>query len=237
MNTVSRSELALVIPVYNEEACIEAVIASWHDTLSELGIDFRMFILNDDSRDGTAACLRKFADHPRICVLTKPNTGHGPTILMGYHLAVDAADWVFQVDSDDEMSPMHFHELWDLRGSYQGLFGIRTNRLQSSGRKIISAVSRATVSMLYSAAVTDVNVPYRLIRSQPLKRIITQIPPDTFAPNIIISGALAAAGLPLYNHPIPHEGRKTGVVSIAKWNLWKAALRSLYQTIRCRPQA
>ena len=34
----------------------------------------------------------------------KTNSGHGPTILLGYRENSDCA-WVFQMDSDDEMGP------------------------------------------------------------------------------------------------------------------------------------
>ncbi len=94
-------ELALVMPVYNEEDCIEAVIDTWFAELNRLGIDFRMIVLNDGSRDNTAARLSRFADNESIQVVTKENSGHGPTILKGFQLAVEEAEWVFQVDSDD----------------------------------------------------------------------------------------------------------------------------------------
>jgi len=229
-------ELAVVMPVYNEEACIEDVVESWHDTLCSLNIDFRLFILNDGSRDGTEKCLEKYAGHSRITVINKPNSGHGPTILSGYWLAVDEAEWIFQVDSDDEMSPCHFDGLWDNRGGFGALFGIRTDRSQGLGRRVISAVSRATVRLIYGKGVIDVNVPYRLIRASLLKGILPHIPADTFAPNIIISGALATDGGQIGNFPVPHVCRKTGTVSIVRWGLWKVAFRSLLQTIRCRPR-
>ena len=228
-------ELAVVMPVYNEAACIESVVHSWHKTLDEMNINFCIFVLNDGSQDATADCLKTFSDRPEIHIINKTNGGHGPTILMGYELAVEKAEWVFQVDSDDEISPIYFRVLWDKRADYHALFGIRTGRTQTFGRKIISSISRNTISRLYGDGVTDVNVPFRLIRAPLLKQIINQIPIDTFAPNILISGALIATRCPLFNHPVEHEGRRTGTVSIAKWRLWKAAARSFWQTIRCRP--
>jgi len=229
-------DLTLVMPVYNEGACIEAVVSSWHKTLKDLDINFHMLVLNDGSQDNTAECLGKLSRFPEIQIINKANSGHGSTILMGYRTAVGNADWVFQVDSDDEMSPLYFHLLWDNRADYDALFGIRTNREQSFGRKLISVISRKTISVLYGRAVEDVNVPYRLMRANILAKIVTQIPEDTFAPNIIISGALIAAKSRIFNCPILHETRKTGTVSIVKWKLWKAAIRSFWQTIRCRPR-
>lgn len=224
-------ELALVMPVYNEEACIENVVRAWHDELDRLGINFLMIVLNDGSRDSTGLRLEVFSGSDRIMVVNKKNSGHGPTILQGYRLAAEDAEWVFQTDSDDEMSPEHFAKLWDHRHDYDAMFGVRHGRKQGMGRWLISAVSRWTVNLLYGSGVADVNTPYRLMRAACLKGIIHDIPYDTFAPNVIIAGALTASGKRILNVPVPHRDRMTGTVSIVKFRLWKAAARSLLQTV------
>jgi dolichol-phosphate mannosyltransferase len=229
-------ELAMVMPVYNEETCIADVVASWREVLSGLCVPFRIIVLNDGSKDRTAEKLATFAADERITVINKPNAGHGPTILQGYHLAVDLADWVFQCDSDDEMKASEFPRLWENRESYDVLFGYRQNRMQGLGRKVISAVSRMTVALMFGSGVKDVNTPYRLMRSAFLRQIIGQIPDGTFAPNVIIAGAFARAKLRIANLPVPHENRRTGTVSIVKWKLWKSAFRSFFQTLQCRPK-
>jgi glycosyltransferase involved in cell wall biosynthesis len=234
MTGTRRFDLALVMPVYNEEACIAAVVQSWHDELCRLGLNFVMLVMNDGSRDGTAEQLAHFDGNGRIMVITKPNSGHGPTILQGYRQAAEIAEWVFQTDSDDEMSPLYFAQLWQRRNDYPALFGFRADRSQRRGRQLISAVSRLAVGLLFGAGITDVNTPYRLIRSDVLSRIAVAIPDDTFAPNILISGVIACSCLPVLNLPVPHEGRKSGTVSIVSWRLWRAAARSLLQTILFR---
>ena len=230
-------ELAVVMPVYNEEACVEAVVASWRDMLSRQNIRFVLFAINDGSRDGTAERLARFADDSRIVVVNKPNTGHGPTILQGYRMAVDKAPWTFQCDSDNEMDASHFPRLWEICENYDAIFGVRHGRSQGVGRKLISAISRLTVTALFGRGVEDVNTPYRLMRSSILRRIVEQIPADTFAPNVIIAGAFARARLRIANVPVPHEGRRTGTPSIVKWKLWKSACRGFWQTLWCRPAA
>ena len=228
-------DLAVVMPVYNEEACIADVVKSWHSVLSRLNITFRVIILNDGSSDGTTAALGIFTDDPTIDVINKSNSGHGPTILLGYQKALALANWVFQCDSDDEMKAEYFPSLWEKRGQFDALFGVRKDRSANLSRKIITNCSRITVRVLFGGGVTDVNTPYRLIRANILRQIVNQIPADTFAPNVIISGALSKAGSRIHEQPVPHHNRKTGEVSIVKWRLWKAAVKSLWQTLYCRP--
>jgi dolichol-phosphate mannosyltransferase len=224
-------ELAVVMPVYNEEACIFKVVASWEEELARQRIDFRMIVLNDGSRDGTAAILHRFRDRPRIEIIDKENSGHGPTILQGYRRAARLAEWVFQTDSDDEMKPSHFAELWRGRNDFDALLAVRHRRRQPVSRRLTSLGSRLTVALLFGRRVTDVNVPYRLIRASCLGRIIRQIPEDALTPNILISGALARSSLRICNRLIPCEGRTTGSPAVMRWKLVEVALLSFWQAL------
>jgi dolichol-phosphate mannosyltransferase len=228
-------DLALVIPAYNEAACIVEVVGAWAAALDALGIDYKITVLDDGSTDGTGATLSVFADNPRVEITTKPNSGHGPTLLVGYRAAAAQADWVFQCDGDDEMSPDSFGSLWGMRHDHDALFGSRMDRRQTAGRRLISSVSRIVVRLFYARVVDDVNTPYRLMRSMALAPIVAAIPDSTFAPNLVISGTIALAGLRIANIEVPHHERTTGTVSIVKWRLWRSAARSLVQTVALAP--
>ena len=227
-------ELAIVMPVFNEEECIVEVVNSWISMLRESQINFLLLVFNDGSTDSTESCLETFREDQDVEVIAKPNSGHGPTVSQGYHQAVRIADWVFQCDSDDEMSPDYFPILWKRRDSYDALFGIRTDRSQNFSRRLISLCSRTTVNIVYGSGITDVNSPYRLIRGEILEMIIRQLPEDTVAPNVIVSGVLARQSRLVYEHPVPYRARRTGSVSIVSWTLWKLALKAFQQALFSR---
>jgi len=224
------------MPVYNEEGCIAAVVRAWRDTLCAAGIHFTMIVIDDGSRDRTPQILDELANDERIRIIHQANMGHGPTILRGYKLAVSLADWVFQCDSDDEMSPESFGRLWAVRRQADAIFGCRQHRSQSIQRWWISMCSRAAVRLFFGRGPKDVNTPYRLLRSSVLEPILEHIPADTFAPNVIISGALSVTGAAIRDVPVACHRRRTGNPSIHRWRLWRAALRSFGQTWRCSRQ-
>jgi dolichol-phosphate mannosyltransferase len=226
--------LAVVMPVYNEEECIEKVVDAWLGILEALRIDFVMILLNDGSTDGTAGVLHRFASDPRIMLVNKPNSGHGPTIHLGYRLAVDIADWTFQSDSDSEIPPEPFLEFWERRDKFDGLFGIRVGRIQSTGRSVMSRISRIATHWLFRSQVSDVNVPYRLLRSSALRSALALIPPETFAPNILIAALFSLAGMRTLDIRVPHSNRRTGSVSLVRWRLWQGAIRSFGQLLLLR---
>lgn len=228
-------DLCVVIPVYNEEGAIENVLRKWTGMLDGLGIRYEIHAWNDGSRDSTGSILARFAaaSGGRVVARDKPNSGHGPTILGGYRIAADRAEWVFQIDSDDEMGPEGFAELWERRAEYDFLVGRRAGRRQPLPRKLVSAVSRLSVRLFYGrGGVWDVNSPYRLMRAAAFRPFYRAIPDDTFAPNVLLAGLAARHRLRCFETPVAQHDRTTGEVSIKKWKLLKVAARSFLQTIR-----
>jgi glycosyltransferase involved in cell wall biosynthesis len=227
-------DLVVVMPVYNEADCIASVIRSWLETLERLDIAARVRVIDDGSTDGTPEVLRGFASDARVDVVRTPNSGHGPTILAGYRSAASEAPWVFQVDSDGELDPADFPPLWRARRQYDGVFGGRTNRAQSLGRRALSAASRTAVRLLFGGGVEDVNVPFRLMRTEVLGELLERIPLSTFAPNVIIAGEFGRRGLRVLNVPVTHRPRRTGTSSVANLRLLRLAARSARQTLHYR---
>lgn len=226
--------LAVVMPVYNEEGAIGIVINKWIDELNKLQIEYNIFAYNDGSKDNTATILEEIAKtQPKLIVVNKANSGHGPTILKAYRDNSPNYTWIFQMDSDDEMGPEGFASLWEKRNDYDFLVGIRDGRLQQLPRKVISMISRACIKVFYGCCGPwDVNSPYRLMRSEKFVNLFNKIPEDTFAPNVIVSGLVAKKKLRFYQIPVPCRLRQTGEVSIKKWKLFKAAVKSFSQTIK-----
>ena len=226
------------MPVYNEEGAIAAVLKKWTDQLDTMDFKsaYEIHAYNDGSKDHTAEILAKCAKNlsGKVIVHNKPNSGHGPTILQGYRENVLKAEWLFQIDSDDEMGPESFGRLWEERENYDFLIGIRDGRKQALPRKIISFVSRLSVRIFYGKSVWDVNTPYRLMRSSSFVEIFERIPANTFAPNVILSGMAAKRKMRCFETRVPQRDRQTGEVSIKKWKLMKAAAKSFLQTIAFR---
>ena len=224
-------ELAVIMPIYNEEKAITAVFEKWYAEFTKLQIDFEIHAYNDGSTDQTAIILKKMAArYPRIIVHQKINSGHGPTILQGYQ-ENSGAEWLFQIDSDDELEVAAFDKLWHKRFDYDFLVGIRVGRHNPVSRKIITWGSKLVVRLFYHSGILDTNSPYRLMRSNKFRDLFFKLPADTFAPNVIISGYAALKKLRIFQTPACYHQRTTGEVSLKKLKLLKAAGRSLGQAI------
>lgn len=97
--------LTIAIPAYNAEAylarCLDSMLYPWAD-------DVEIIVVNDGSKDGTAALADRYAAaHPQVSVIHKENGGHGSGINAG--LAKATGKYFKVVDSDDWLSPRAFH--------------------------------------------------------------------------------------------------------------------------------
>ena len=226
-------QLSIILPVYNEAGIVQDVITSWLIILKKLKISFEIRIYNDGSSDTSLEKINSIAENQsQIIVIDKKNSGHGPTLLQGYRES--KGDWIFQCDSDNEISPKFFPEMWIRRFEYNFIVGCRINRKQGLSRKMISMTAFWFCRLLYGQCIKDVNIPYRLMRNDIFQECFTQLSARTFAPNVLLSSWAAIKKINFYEIPVRYEHRKTGAVSIKKWKLFRGAMISLCQTIAFR---
>ena len=224
-------DLAVIIPVYNEEGSIQKVINKWTTELLQTNINFKIHVYNDGSKDNSLKILQKInKNNSNLIIHNKINSGHGSTILQGY-CESSHAEWVFQADSDDEIEPKFFHKLWSYRHNYEFIIGKRCGRKSPLMRSIISWIARIIVNIFYGKSVHDVNCPYRLMKVDIFKNCFFDIPKKSFAPNVIITGYAACRKIRTIEVDVLFKPRNTGEISIKKFKLFKAAVTSFWQTI------
>lgn len=231
----TNSELAVIIPVYNEEKNIGYVLHDWARELGKLGVRYQIHVYNDGSRDNTLKAINEFASGRLDCVIhDKQNSGQGPTILTGYR-EFSHVPWIFQVDSDNEIAASEFERFWLKRQDYDFLIGRRLNRKGPLARRFISFLTRITLLIFYhDFSVYDVNCPFRLMRTSVFGQYFSKIPANTFAPNVVLTGLACLKKVRVYQVPVTYSFRQHGEVSIKQWKLMKAALKSFFQVILCR---
>ena len=80
-------KLYIVIPAYNEQDNIEQVINDWYPIIERHNGagQSRLVIIDDGSKDSTYEKIKQCAQKRALLIpLTKPNGGHGATVLYGY---------------------------------------------------------------------------------------------------------------------------------------------------------
>ncbi len=226
-------DLVVVMPAYNEEACIEAVTREWVAVARQYrGV---LIVINDGSRDRTEGLLGQLVrELPELRVIHQPNAGHGAALLAGYRAALAARPkWIFQTDSDGQIAASEFDRLWSVRDEAPVILGHRFERRDPAHRKLISGVARGMIAALFGArGLADPNVPFRLMRSDWLAQALAQVPAGVFAPHLFLSILAAREGFREIS--VEHRPRLTGQPSLPSGRLLLACLRSAGELWRFR---
>lgn len=183
------NDLYIVIPAYNESENIKDVINDWYPIVENASEGSRLVIINDGSKDDTLQIAQKIAeDKKKMTVISKPNGGHGSTVLYGYRYAIKSgADYIFQTDSDGQTNPQEFAQFWDLREEYNAVIGNRVVRGDGKSRKFVENVVCLLLKIMFRVKVEDANAPFRLMKADLVAKYIDKLPEDYNLPNIMFT--------------------------------------------------
>lgn len=165
--SISRPELMIVMPVFNEHESIQRVIADWLSEVTRVIPDSVILVIDDGSADATWSMLQRLQTEigTRLEILSRQNRGHGQTCMQGYRIALDRQiPFVFQIDSDGQSDPRYFREFWDRRNDFDVIYGKRS-RQDGYRRVVASLILRYALRVLAKVDCVDANVPYRLMNT------------------------------------------------------------------------
>jgi len=203
--------LYIVMPAYNEEANMNSVIDAWYPIISDKGKNSRLVINCSGSRDGTSEIIRsRMEELERLELLEDSKNTYGDKVLDLYRLAVDRApDFVFQTDSDGQTDPNDFLFFWKNRHNFDVQIGNRYVRGDGIVRKAVQYVECSMLALFFKVKVPDANTPFRLMRTEVLKKYLSVIPANYSMPNMILT-AFFTAGDEKISFPKVRFGARQG---------------------------
>ena len=224
--------LYIVIPAYNESENIKRTIEEWCPVVEKHngGGASRLVIINDGSRDDTYEIASAECEtHPLLTVLTKPNGGHGSTVLYGYRYALEnGADYIFQTDSDGQTDPAEFEKFWQIREGYDAIFGNRTSRGDGFSRAVVEKVLCAVLWTYFHVSVPDANAPFRLMKTDYVAEYLPLMPENYNLPNALLTAFGAYFHRKIRFIPISFKPRQGGTNSINIRKIVKIGRQALH---------
>jgi glycosyltransferase involved in cell wall biosynthesis len=222
------------MPVYNEQDAIALAVDEVRRQVLDHVPGSELVVVNDGSRDGTAALLnRAAAQDPRVRVIHKTNGGHGSALLAG--LTASQGDYIFLIDSDRQIPLDHFPSAWShMMEGRDAVFGVRRRRYDPALRLYLSGLVRRSVNVLFRVSLYDANAPFKLFRRAIWNDARDCVPDGTLAPSLFLAIVAKSRGYNIIELDVMHKERDTGEVTLRRLKLLKFCAAGLSQMIGLR---
>lgn len=166
--------LSLVIPACNEEPVITQAIQEAAATLDRLVDDHEILVVDDGSRDGTAARVEALAATAgRIRLLRHgKNRGYGAALRTGFEAA--RFDWIAFTDADCQFDLEDLGLLLPWLDRYPLVAGYREDRQDPWLRRLYSWGYNQLVRTLCGTRVRDCDCALKVFRREALANFLPQ---------------------------------------------------------------
>jgi dolichol-phosphate mannosyltransferase len=169
VSPVHASELAVVIPAWNERENLELLLPALREVLDDLGVTFEIVVADGGSADGT----REAAARRGARVVVQTERGYGGGLLAGF--AATSAPWIVTMDADLSHRPVFVEQLWKRRCDADVLIASRyvpggradMGRL----RRLLSHVLNRTYARALALPLRDLSSGFRMYRREALENI------------------------------------------------------------------
>jgi len=227
-------KLSIVIPVYNEAATVEQLIAKVVGV--DMGVEKELVLVDDCSTDGSSDVLKKLQQaHPEWrFVFHEQNSGKGAALRSGF--AEATGDLVVIQDADLEYDPGNIPQLLGpiLDGHADVVYGSRftgggPHRVvyywHYLGNRFLTTLS----NMMTDLNLTDMEVCYKLFKREVLESV--DLKENRFGFEVEITAKIARGKWRIYEVPIAYYGRN---YADGKKITWRDGFRALWCIIKYR---
>ena len=165
--------LSVITPIYNEEKNIPILVDQLLEVLQPLQKPFEIIAINDGSRDGSLAELRKQASlHPELKVVDfRRNYGQTAAIMAGIDHA--SGDIIISIDADLQNDPQDIPNLLaKLEEGFDVVSGWRKDRQDEAFRRnFLSRVANGLISSISGVRLHDYGCTLKAYRSDVVKNV------------------------------------------------------------------
>lgn len=166
-------DVSVVVPVYNEEECVEALVARLHEVMSGLGRSYEMLLVDDGSSDGTWAKLCSAAETIPCLKLIRFRRNFGQTAALsaGFHAAQGEA--VVTLDADLQNDPADIPRLLErFDQGFDVVSGWRKERKDKFlTRRLPSMLANSLISRITGVHLHDYGCTLKVYRREVIQNV------------------------------------------------------------------
>ena len=221
------SELTIIMPCYNEEASLPQVIPAVIRYCEDH--NWKLILVNDGSRDGTASIIQEFAAHPQVDIAThKVNRGYGAALATGLRLS--QSEYSVTIDADGQHSLEDIPLLLETMKKENAdlvigrrVYDSNVVTYRSIGKWIIRRIAK---NLFPKMVIKDLNSGFKLYKTR-LAKLFTPYCPSSMAFSDFITLLHINFDYLVVEHPVRVKERIGGTSTIS----YKTAFETLQEIL------
>lgn len=178
-------KLSIVIPTYNEEGNIKALLEKTREILKSIPISFELVVVDDNNKDQTRSIVKELQKtNPQIVLIERDNErGLATALMRGYNAS--QGQYLGAMDADLAHNPEYLPEMIKLLDSNEADFVIGSRYVRGASfkgkpllNKVASLCGQFLIKIILGLSVKDTSNNYRVFKKEIWEKIKNQLHPD-----------------------------------------------------------
>jgi dolichyl-phosphate beta-glucosyltransferase len=213
-------DLTVIVPAFNEEERLPATLQGLADYLNRWGIDYRVLVIDDGSRDATAQLAANFGS--RFTTVSQPNSGKGAAVRNGMLRATGRVVAFTDADLPYDLDSLRIaYEMVTARAC-EVVFGARDLKESTirAPRRIMRTAAhwifRSIVQILISRQITDTQCGLKIFSRSAAREIFSRTTIDGFAFDAEVVYLTHRLSLPFRRVPVTLINEYSSTISLSR---------------------
>ena len=218
-----RPELSVLLPAYNEEDCIAAIVRETVCVLHGLGRPFEILVVDDGSTDSTPARLKALcAEMPELRAL-RLAVNAGQSAALGAAFQAARGNIFVTLDADGQNDPSDIPALVAKLDSCDLCCGYRARRRDTWSKRLASRLANAVRNRALGENIRDTGCTLKAFRAD----FARALPMQFRGMHRFLPALMAMAGARIAEIPVNHRPRAAGQSKYTNWGRLGETLRDL----------
>lgn len=193
--------LTILVPVYNEEECIQSFFFAMNLFLNNVDVQTRVLFINDGSSDKSAELIEKICrrDERYSFISLEKNSGLSTALKAGIDHC--KTPYVGYIDADLQTVPSDFPLLMEHMHHYDLVTGYRAQRKDTFVKRMSSLLANSFRQWLLHDDIIDTGCPLKIMRTSIARQMPFFKGMHRFIPDMIILLGGKVKQVPIHHFP------------------------------------
>ena len=220
----TRPELSVLLPAYNEEDCIDAIVRETVCVLHGMGRPFEILVVDDGSTDSSPSRLKALcAEMPELRAL-RLAINSGQSAALGAAFRAARGNIFVTLDADGQNDPSDIPALVAKLDSCDLCCGYRVRRRDTWSKRLGSRLANAVRNRILREKIRDTGCTLKAFRAD----FARALPMQFRGLHRFLPALLAMGGARIAEIPVNHRPRAAGQSKYTNWGRLRETLWDLW---------